>query len=55
MKKFFKRLWYKIFHPKTPAITPTTPEVPDVVVPEIPKRHIDLFMLLVRISFLREL
>ena len=37
MKKFFKRLWYKIFHPKTPAITPTTPEVPDVVVPEIPK------------------
>lgn len=37
MKKFFKRLWYRIFHPKTPAITPTTPEVPDVEVPEIPK------------------
>lgn len=33
--KFLKRLWYNLWHPKTPAITPTTPEIEEPKQPEV--------------------
>lgn len=35
--KFLKRLWYNFWHPRTPAVTPTTPEVeqPKPTEPEV--------------------